>query len=271
MTAHPAPSYPTSTHPASRHTDDVPIVVRPVRFTDDIEAMRRCLELVGLRARIESQAGRWVDLVAGAGMVALHSVDSSASGARAGETQLSFEVADPDALVERLRAAGFADAQVVDEAYGRDVHVTDPLGDPLILNGESDDLYGYRLNAPVAPDERVSVSPTRFTDPQGHYGSFLEALGLSRIGTGDEWFAAYAVAQGGGVHLHRTGPGPLPILEGPGAVHLTFTTSEPIEELADRLAAAGYHPRVAHEDFGSSVAVTDPDGREIEVHESVTG
>jgi len=39
------------------------IVVRPVRFTDNIEPMQAFLELIGLRPRIESVGGGWVDLV----------------------------------------------------------------------------------------------------------------------------------------------------------------------------------------------------------------
>lgn len=33
------------------------IVVRPLRFSADVEAMRRFLELLGLRSRIESERG----------------------------------------------------------------------------------------------------------------------------------------------------------------------------------------------------------------------
>jgi hypothetical protein len=56
------------------------IVVRPVRFTDNIEPMRAFLELIGLRPRIESVGGGWIDLVADGGMIALHSAAASDSG-----------------------------------------------------------------------------------------------------------------------------------------------------------------------------------------------
>ena len=35
--------------------------IRPVRFTNDVAAMRRFLEALGLRARIASDQGGWVD------------------------------------------------------------------------------------------------------------------------------------------------------------------------------------------------------------------
>lgn len=62
------------------------IVVCPVRFTKQIEAMQAFLETLGLRPRIESEGGSWVDMVAGGGMVGLHTVETSVTGAVPGET-----------------------------------------------------------------------------------------------------------------------------------------------------------------------------------------
>ena len=36
------------------------IVVRPIRFTDDVNAMQGFLETLGLRPRIAAEAGGWV-------------------------------------------------------------------------------------------------------------------------------------------------------------------------------------------------------------------
>jgi hypothetical protein len=46
------------------------VVVRPVRFTERLDQMRGVLETLGLQARVESEQGGWLDMVAGAGMVA---------------------------------------------------------------------------------------------------------------------------------------------------------------------------------------------------------
>ena len=105
------------------------VVLRPLRFTADVPAMRRFLETLGLKSRVESEHGGWVDMVAGRGMVALHDSASSATGAKPGETGLSFEADDIEELKERLQAAGYDDATVWDEAYGRVLSVTAPVDD----------------------------------------------------------------------------------------------------------------------------------------------
>ncbi|HEY2949098.1 MAG TPA: VOC family protein [Micromonosporaceae bacterium] len=119
--------------------------VRPVRFTENVAAMREFLQELGLRPNVESESGGWVDLVGDApGMAALHDAASNTSGYRAGETALSFESDEPlEAVRDRLHAAGFADAHIVDEAYGRTLFVTDPDGVRVAIDEEMTDLYGY--------------------------------------------------------------------------------------------------------------------------------
>lgn len=241
------------------------LVVRPVRFTDDIEAMRAFYLCIGLRPRIESERGGWVDMVAGGGMVALHSAATSTSSARPGQTSLSFEVDDVREVATGLEAAG-VEVTVYDEAYGQVLQLTDPDGDPLIADGRSSDLYGYRLHEAEA-DPRLRVLAVRFTDPKGPYGGFLEAIGLP-LREGDEWFAVHAgPGDAGLVGLHHVYDGELPIVPAPGAVHLTFETSEPLEDVRDRLVAGGYDDAgISTDEFVSLVRVTDPDGRECQVH-----
>src|SRR4051794_34422774 len=66
--------------------------VRPVRFTDDVAAMRRFLEALGLRPRIASDNGGWVNfLTKESGGAALHEAATATSGYKVGETSLSFE------------------------------------------------------------------------------------------------------------------------------------------------------------------------------------
>ena len=244
-----------------------PLVVRPVRFTDSLAEMRHFLEAVGLRARVESDRGTWVDMVAGAGMVALHSAAESATGATAGETRLSFEADDVRALAERLRTCDVADVTVYDEAYGLVMTCTDPLGDPITIDGRSTDLYGYRLHQ-ASPNSRWRVMPVRFTSPLGPYGDFLEALGLGRRGKPNDYYVIHAGADGTGqVGLHYVYSHDLPLVPGPAAVHLTFETDETLESVADRLASHGYaDATITTETFGSLLTVTDPDGRECQVH-----
>src|SRR5688572_19892500 len=119
------------------------VAIRPLRFSGDVQAMRAFLEQLGLRSRIESKSGTWVDLVAGHGMVALHDAASSDLGAQPGETTLAFEAADIEELKDRLEAAGYEDASIVDEAFGRVLTASGPDGTKLWIDERSEDLYGY--------------------------------------------------------------------------------------------------------------------------------
>jgi hypothetical protein len=236
--------------------------------------MQAFLETIGLRPRIESQHGGWVDLVSDSGMVALHDAASSAIGAKPGQTTLSFEANDIDALATRLRDADVPDVTVFDEAYGRVLTCTDPLGDTIAVDERTDDLYGYRAHPEARPDSGLSVVPVRFTDPQGPYGGWLEGLGLTRLGDPNGSYVMYDAgdARHGyvGVHyVYTDTEAELPIVAGSGSAHLTFATREPLADVADRLVRADHeNAQVIVEDFGSMLTVTDPDGQEVQVHES---
>jgi hypothetical protein len=228
-------------------TDDC--VVRPLRFTDDVAAMRDFLGLLGLAPRVESRRGGWVDLVAGAGMVALHDAAGSATGGRPGQTNLSFEGADLDALAARLSDAGWDDATIWDEAYGRVLSVTDPAGERLWVDGYNDDDYGYAVHRPER-DGRWSVMPVRSTSVVQEYVRFLGCFGL------DPYADRSAPVVGGHVGMVRLDPGP-------ATVRLGLATTEPLAEVAERLRVAG-HADAAVTD--SVLTVTDPDGQVVVVH-----
>lgn len=244
------------------------IVVCPVRFTEQIKAMQAFLETLGLRPRIESEGGSWVDMVAGGGMVGLHTVETAATGAVQGETGLSFEADDVGELAARLTSAGVEDVVVYDEAYGRVLSCRDPLGDVVLVNERSEDLYGYRLHG-GQPVSDLRVVPVRFTDPRGPFGGWLETLGLSLVGEADDSYVMFAAGEGdhGYVGVHRVYADELPIVARPNAVQLTFSTSESLDDVASRLVDAGHaDATVLREDFGSLLSVTDPDGQECQVH-----
>ena len=244
------------------------IVVRPVRFTDNIEPMRAFLELIGLQPRLESVRGGWVELVADGGTVALHSAATSDSGMVQGQTTLAFEADDLDVLAQALIDSAVPDVTVYDEAYGRVLTFTDPLGDRLAVDERMTDPYGYRVlpgGKPVGP----KVMPVRFCDPAGPYGSLLGVLGLQPLGEINEYYVSFAAAGGehGLVGLHHVFAGDLPIVPGSGSVQLTFESAEPLVEIADRLTGNGFTPELHMEDFGSLLSVTDPDGQPVQVHE----
>jgi hypothetical protein len=195
----------------------------------------------------------------------LHAANATTATAQ-GETRLSFECDDIHGLAERLTAARVPDVTVYDEAYNRSLSCTDPLGDTIVVNGVSDDLYGYH-ERDVEPDPRWRVTAVRFTDPAGRYGDFLRLLDFVPVGDINEYYVNYAgPGASGQVGLHYRDEGDLPA-EGPAVVRLNFESSEPLDTLAVRLEAAGYaDTTITHEDFGSMLSVTDPDGQQLQVH-----
>ncbi|GAA1145987.1 hypothetical protein GCM10009630_50660 [Kribbella jejuensis] len=206
------------------------VVVRPLRFTDDVDAMRAFLEALGLRSRIESERGGWVDMVTGNGMVALHDAASSSTGGKAGQTTLSFEADTIDDLVEPLEQAGFGDATVFDEAYGRVLSVTAPDGVVIWIDERTEDLYGYKLHT-ANPDERWSVTPYLAGADEPAWQRFLTALGVTptvRFGSGAEF-----------------------------AVRLDLTTTEDLDDVQTRVPGTR---------IDGGLELTDPDGQLVLVH-----
>ncbi|YAL82820.1 hypothetical protein ACMYYO_12975 [Dermacoccaceae bacterium W4C1] len=239
------------------------LTLAAIRFTDDIPAMRRFLETLGL-ATVRSWGEGMDVLASGGGEVWLHAAKDSATGAPAGSTFLTGHVQDATALREQLTGAGY-DADLVDEAYAVTVEVTDPLGDRIVINDRGD---GYGAQAHEQnPDARTTVSLCRFTDPQGEYVGFVEALGLQREGDPNEWYVPYS-AGAGTVGLHwREEDLDLPGEELGGAISLGLLTSIPLTELQDRLTKAGYPAgEIITEEFGSRIETTDPDGRHLQIH-----
>jgi hypothetical protein len=202
------------------------MTLRPVRFTDNLDAMRAFLEEIGLRPRIESIRGGWVDMVAGSGMAALHGAASSASGGRPGETRLSYEAEDVDALAEHLKAGGYDDATVWDEAYGRVLSVTAPDGGRVWVDERSRDLYGYREHQAQA-DPRITVAPVVYSDEPDAWQRFASVIG----GTG---IIVRPAAQNPG------------IIAGPAAVQLGF-------RIAGQTGTG----------TGADEVLTDPDGQPV--------
>jgi hypothetical protein len=206
------------------------VVIRPLRFTADVEAMRAFLETLGLRSRIESERGGWVDMVTGDGMVALHDAASSSTGGQPGQTSLSFEADKLDEVKDRLEQAGFTDATVFDEAYGRVLSVTGPNDVVIWIDERTEDLYGYKLHD-ANPDERWSVTPYLTGADEDAWRGFLAAL---QVGT-----------------TVRFGPGSA------FGVRLDLTTTEDLDDVAGRVQAAR---------SASGLEITDPDGQLVVVH-----
>jgi hypothetical protein len=197
-----------------------------------VAAMQAFLETLGLRPRISSETGVWFEAVAGRGMVALHDAARSDTGGQPGQTNLAFEAEDVDVLKETLERAGYDDATVFDEAFGRVLSLTGPDAQKIWIDERSKDLYGYQAHD-SRPDERWSVTPYLTVADQAAWERFLETLGVEspvRFGSGDF------------------------------AVRLELSTTEDLEEVRRRMAAY----QVTQTD--DRLELVDPDGQVLVVH-----
>lgn len=247
------------------------LFVQPIRFTDNIDDVTKLLVSLGLSVNITSDKGGWVELSGQTGTVALHSASDSAMGVPPGATCLSFAETELEALARQLVASGFAndghpdESMVYDEAYGRAITIT-LGGDQLVINGRSEDLYGYSSTGIEPGVGDLRVTPIRFVDDQAPDRRLLEALGFTVVGDAGEHFTQLALpGAGGSVGLHHTGGG-IPVIPTPFAVQLTFETTLPLAEIIQRSEAAGASAQLHESEFGDYVTITDPDGQEIQVH-----
>lgn len=247
------------------------LFVQPIRFTSNVDAMSDLLVALGLSVNITSDKGGWTVLSGRAGTVGLHSAADSASGARPGQTGLSFEETALVDLARQLTERGFGneghpeESMMYDEAYGRAITIS-LGGDNLVINGRSDDLYGYSSTGIEPGVGDLRVTPIRFVDDQAPDRRLLEALGFALVGEASEHFTQLALpGAGGSVGLHPAG-GELRVIPGPFAVQLTFETTTPLTEIMQRATSAGAESTLVDSEFGDHVTITDPDGQRIQVH-----
>ena len=104
----------------------------------------------------------------------------------------------------------------------------------------------------------MKVMPIRYVADMSASAKFYAALGLAG---GDEsrsgnWIELQGSSGLLGLHIARSSEQDVP-----GAVELSFVADDPLEQVADRLAGAGFDRGViVDENFGRSLRVLDPDG-----------
>ena len=182
------------------------VVIRPLRFTADVEAMRAFLETLGLRSRIESERGGWVDMLTGRGMVALHDAASECTGGQPGQTSLTFEADKIDELKDRLEQ--------------RRVRRCDDLG-----RGVRPGPVGHRPGRGRALDRRAQQGSVRLQAAQTPAGRALVGHAVpDRSGRGG--LAADSSSVLGSDRAVRFGPA-----DAEFAVRLELTTTEDLDDV----------------------------------------
>lgn len=126
-------------------TDDVPggdvlsassaeLQAQPLIRVPDVLAAAEVIRAIGLRETVRSDRGRTAEFEADSGSFLLHIGEPGA--------EFSMQVGDADALAARAEAAGIP-AEIIDEAYGRTIFITDPGAGRLWINETQTDLNGY--------------------------------------------------------------------------------------------------------------------------------
>jgi len=117
------------------------IRLAPVYFTSDLTRTGDFLAALGFGVEAEHRKGGWAELAAPSALLCLHAAPG-ANGMGGGQTALSFESdEDPDVVAERLAAAGFPDAILLDENFGKILRVTGPDETPIQINFSDRSLY----------------------------------------------------------------------------------------------------------------------------------
>ena len=112
--------------------------VMPIRYVRDMAAAERFYGLLGLTVDARQRNGHWTELAAGGGGLGLH---LAAGGDGVPPVELAFVATEPlEAIRARLTEAGYA-CDLVDEAFGRSLRVTDPEGVRLQINENDQELY----------------------------------------------------------------------------------------------------------------------------------
>lgn len=115
--------------------------ITPIRYVADMAESARFYTALGLVPGDISRSGNWIELGASGGMLGLHTARTSQQDVP-GRVELAFETQEPlEALAERLTAAGFEPEAIVDENFGRSLHVIDPDGVRVQVNEHDRELY----------------------------------------------------------------------------------------------------------------------------------
>jgi len=111
----------------------------------------------------------------------------------------------------------------------------------------------------------VKIMPIRYVADVAAAARFYSALGLkggdgSRSGN---WLELESPGGSLGLHVVRDSRG-----DDARHVELSFVAGEPLEKVAERLAAAGFPAGpIMDENFGRSMVVHDPDGAAVQINE----
>jgi catechol 2,3-dioxygenase-like lactoylglutathione lyase family enzyme len=117
--------------------------VRPIHFVPDVERAREFYEALGLRTELRDRSGRWVELGAAGGELALHHGPSADDGAGREGVLFTLVAEEPlEDVARRLDEAGFPpEGEPVDQPWGRSLFARAPDGTLVQIDAQEPELY----------------------------------------------------------------------------------------------------------------------------------
>lgn len=113
--------------------------ITPIRFVRNVELSNRFYSTLGLTENAAATSGTWAELHGSGGHLGLHIAKPDMDGAGAVALQFSSDE-NLEITARRLRDAGYAPSDIVDETFGRFFTVLDPDGCLLQINELDEDL-----------------------------------------------------------------------------------------------------------------------------------
>jgi hypothetical protein len=119
------------------------VKVRPIHFVPDVEAALRFYEALGLEVELRDRSGRWAELAAAGGELAVHHGPSADDGAGRDGLLFTFVAEEPlEQVAASLLAAGFPpEGDPVDQPWGRSLFVRGPGGTMVQIDEQDRELY----------------------------------------------------------------------------------------------------------------------------------
>lgn len=108
-------------------------------YTRDVIGLTAFYTALGFRLRRAGRGGGWTELTWDTFTLTLHG--HSGELPPTGRLQIGFETPDLDAAVRRLIEAGLNPPAILDESFGRILHLTDPDGNLLSVTAYEPELY----------------------------------------------------------------------------------------------------------------------------------
>lgn len=113
----------------------------PIRFVRSVAAAVHFYSALGLEENPAATSGTWADLRGDGGGLGIHIARQGTTHQEAAAVALQFTTDENlELAANRLRAAGYAPSEILDETFGRYFTVEDPDGYLVQVNEADEDL-----------------------------------------------------------------------------------------------------------------------------------